>query len=548
MTVTLAPSPPPPVAAASNFAGTGKLLRLCLRRDRIIAPLWILILSVPLASVYVGSIAALYPTEDDRAAMAATIMASPAQRAMYGNIYADNLGAVGLWKAGAYTLLLAVAVILTVIRHTRAEEETGRAELIGSTAVGRFAELTAALTLAYGAALATGLIGFLALLTTDIPAAGSLAFCLGLVGAGLVFGAVAALAAQVTTSARTARALSLSLLAAAFTLRAAGDVSAADGSSALSWLSPLGWSLQLRAFAGDRYWVFALHLLAGAVLTGLAYLLLSRRDVGAGLLPERPGPARAGTGLGGVFGLGWRVNRGSVLLWTAGLCLYGLMIGSVAHGIGDELGDQEAVHDIVTRLGGTPALESAFIAVAFSMIAVLTSAFAVSVTLRAHQDEISGRAETVLSGAVPRTRWLASYLAIALAGSAVALIFAGAIAGAIYAVSAGDIGLAPSVIGSAAVQLPGVWLLAAVTVFLIGLAPRCAPAAWAVLVAFVALHLLGSIGEFPWWVKDLEPYSHAPLVGAGHFTGQPLLWLLVIDGALIAAGAAAFRRRDVNCQ
>ena len=73
-------------------------------------------------------------------------MASPAQRALYGNVYGDSLGATGIWKAGMFHVLIAVAVILTVIRHTRADEETGRAELIDSTAVGRYANLTAALS------------------------------------------------------------------------------------------------------------------------------------------------------------------------------------------------------------------------------------------------------------------------------------------------------------------------------------------------------------------------------------------------------------------
>src|SRR5207342_2945600 len=143
----------------SNFSGTLGLLRLYLRRDRVVAPLWILLLSVPLATVYVGSIEAVYPTQADRAAFAATIMASPAQRALYGNVYGDSLGATGIWKAGMFHLLIAVAVILTVIRHTRADEEAGRSELIDSTAVGRYASLTATLLLACGASLLTGIIG-----------------------------------------------------------------------------------------------------------------------------------------------------------------------------------------------------------------------------------------------------------------------------------------------------------------------------------------------------------------------------------------------------
>jgi ABC-2 type transport system permease protein len=49
------PAHPAP-RAGSNFSGTLRMLRLYLRRDRVSLPLWVLLLSLPLASVYVGSI------------------------------------------------------------------------------------------------------------------------------------------------------------------------------------------------------------------------------------------------------------------------------------------------------------------------------------------------------------------------------------------------------------------------------------------------------------------------------------------------------------
>lgn len=518
------------------------MLRLYLRRDRISLPLWVLLLSVPLATVYVGSIEKVYPTQAGRAGFAASIMASPAQRALYGQVYNDSLGAVGIWKAGMFHLLIAVAVILTVIRHTRADEEAGRTELLDSTSVGRYAGLSAALLLSFGASIATGVIGVAGLLTTDVPPAGSLAFGAALTGSGLVFTAVAAGAAQLSPSARFARGAAFAVLAAAFTLRAVGD--AGDGK--LSWLSPLGWSLQVRPYAGDRWWVLLLHLATAAALTAVAYRLLAARDVGAGLLAERAGRGAAAPSLSGVFGLTWRLDRGSLLLWTVGLGLYGLLMGSVVHGIGDELGDSTTARDIVARMGGTSVLEEAFIAVAFTMMGMAAAAFGVSLTLRLHQEESGQRAEPTLAGPVSRTRWLASHLVAALAGSAVAMLASGALGGLVYGVSAGDIGgKVAVVVGSAAVQLPAVWLLTAVTVALFGLAPRFTPAAWGVLVGLVALYLIGSLAGFPQWVLDLEPFAHIPRIGRD-FTVVPLLWLLVLDATLIALGGVAFRRRDLR--
>ena len=519
-----------PSPRTSSFTGTLNLLRLYLRRDRIVAPLWILLLSVPLATVYVGSTAAVYPTAADRAGLVAAIMASPAQRAMYGNVYNDSLGAVGVWKAGMFHVLIAVAVILTVIRHTRADEEAGRAELLDSTAVGRYAGLTAALALTLRR-VAAHRSDRLRRATDRRRPRRRIVWRSHWHWPARVWcsAAVAAVAAQLSPSARTARGVAFAVLAAAFTLRAVGDAGSATGSSPLSWLSPLGWSLQVRPFAGDRWWVLLLHLGATAALTVLAYRLLARRDVGAGLLAERPGPGSAAPGLAGPFSLAWRLDRGALLLWTVGLCLYGLMIGSVVHGIGDEIGDSGVARDIVERLGGTAAMEQAFIAIAFSMLAMVASAFVISLTLRLHQEETAGRAETVLSGAVDRTRWLASHLVMAIAGSGVAMLLAGLVAGLTYGLAAGDIGAKlPIVLGSAAVQLPAVWLLAAVTLVLFGLAPRFTPVAWGVLVGFIALYMLGSLAGYPQWLQNLRtvhPYPTrrhrqlhrgAAAVAAGH--------------------------------
>lgn len=529
----------------SNFSGTSGLLRLYLRRDRIVLPLWVALLSIPLSTVYVGSTEAVYPTAADRATFVASITASPAQRAIYGQVYADSVGAVGIWKAGMFHLLIAVAVILTVIRHTRADEETGRAELIDSTCVGRYASLTAALLLACGASALTGAVGTAGLLTLDIPARGSIAFGLALTCSGLVFAAVAAVAAQLSPSARFARGAAFSVLGAAFTLRAVGD--AGSRTEVLSWFSPLGWSLQVRPFAGDRFWVLGLHIGLTVALIAAAYLLLAHRDVGAGLFAEGAGAPRAGGWLRGPTGLAWRLTRGSLVLWTVGLMLYALLIGSVAHGIADEVGNSEVARDIVTRLGGTSAVEQAFIAVAFNMLGIIAAAFAISLTLRLHQEEATGHAESILAGSVSRTRWLAGHLVFALAGSGIAMLIAGLVTGLTYGASAGDIaGKLPTVLGTAAVQLPAVWSLAAVTVALFGVLPRFAAAAWGVLVAVVAVFLMGSLADMPHWLIDLEPFAHVPHVGTGGFTAVPLVWLLVIDAALIAFGVIAFRRRDVR--
>jgi ABC-2 type transport system permease protein len=103
---------------------------------------------------------------------------------MYGPIFNSSTGAVTIWNAGALYTIIAVAVILTVIRHTRAEEETGRAEPINSTSVGRYAGLTAAIAVAAGASIVAGAFGVV-LRMFDLPLAGSIGYGAALAASGL---------------------------------------------------------------------------------------------------------------------------------------------------------------------------------------------------------------------------------------------------------------------------------------------------------------------------------------------------------------------------
>jgi len=66
--------------------------------------------------------------------------------ALHGRVWdPTSLGALAMVKsAGIGAIFVAVFAIITVIRHTRAEEESGRLDLVGATTVGRLAPLTAA--------------------------------------------------------------------------------------------------------------------------------------------------------------------------------------------------------------------------------------------------------------------------------------------------------------------------------------------------------------------------------------------------------------------
>jgi ABC-2 type transport system permease protein len=152
----------------------------------------------------------------------------------------------------------------------------------------------------------------------------------------------------------------------------------------------------------------------------------------------------------------------------------------------------------------------------------------------------------VLATAVGRLQWAASHLVFSIFGSALALVAAGLTVGLTYGLSSGDLGhQLPRVLQGALVQVPAVWVLAAVAVALVGLAPRFAAVAWGALGLCVMLLLVGAALRLDQWVMDLSPFTHVPRVPGAAVAATPLVLLLAVAVALGGAGLAGLRRRGI---
>lgn len=529
----------------NTLVGTGSLVRLVLRRERIQLPVWILVITGIVAAT-ASSFAELYPTVQSRQEFAATIVNNPSVLALSGPAQGlDTVGGMTEWKYGAVACVLVglMAVFMTV-RHTRADEETGRHELLGAGVVGRHAKLTAALIVVFGAGVVYALLIGLALAAQGLPAAGSFAMGLGIGGCVWFFAAVTAVAVQVSSSSRAANGTGGIVIGAAYLLRAAGDSSAEDGPRWLSWLSPIGWSQQMRPFADERFWVLGLYVAISVVLLGIGYALVARRDIGAGLLPERAGrPA----GRFGTLGLAWRLQRGILIGWAVGVLVMAGSLGWISQSLKSILDSSPQLAQALQQIGGQQSIVDSFMAAILDVIALAVSVYAIQAALRLRAEETAARAEPVLAGSVARLRWAASHLAFALLGSAFLLAVAGAAIGLAVGLSQGDVGgQLPRLLGAAMVQVPAVWVLAGIATALFGLLPRLTSMAWAALVVFLLLGQLGSLFRLSQWALDISPFTHLPKLPGGTFTATPLVWLVVVTVALTAAGLLGFRRRDVG--
>ena len=523
--------------------GTRELVRLALHRDRILLPAWIVVF-VLLAVTSAAATKDLFPTVDSVVQAASLMNNTPALVAVYGHIYdLTSIGALAMLKAlGTGSAAIAIFSIVLVVRHTRAEEEAGRLELVSSGVVGRRAPLTAALLVAVGTNVALGLITAVSVVAAGLPFAGSVTFALAWMSVGIAFACVTAVAVQLGTSRRAAIGLATVVLGVVFVLRAIGDT---VGPQWLSWLSPLGWGQQFRPYAGDRWWVLGIAAIFAIAVTAAAYRLVARRDHGAGVLPDRVGPAAASRWLSGPVSLAWRLQRGSLMGWTVGFVAYGLLVGSVVDSIGDMVGSPEA-QEMFQQLGGRDVLTDAVLSAMFGLLGVVASGYGVQAALHLHGEEAEHRADAVLTTTVSRVRWAMSHVSVALAGTAFLLVGAGLSAGVVHAARTGDANQVGRVLVGALVQVPAAWVLTGIVMVLFGTMPRLAALSWAVLAAFMLLGDLGPLLGLDQWLLDISPFAHVPHMPGGAISATPLLWLIFATAILTATGLTTLRRRDIG--
>lgn len=528
------------------FTGTAALVRLAARRDRVLVPVWwgvFAFLAYGSAAATVG----LYPDAASRRLIAETVNANLSLLALYGPV-ADpsSIGQISMFKTTAFgAALVGLLAVVLVVRHTRAEEESGRTELVGAGVTGRWAPLAAALLAVGGTAVVLALLTAAGLVAAGLDVPGSLSFGLAWAVTAVAFAGVAAVTAQVAPTARAATGMASGVLLAAYVVRAVADTSEGGDLVWLRWLSPVGWAQEVHAFSQPRWAVGLLGLTLAGGLAVLAFGLLERRDLGAGMLPERTGEATAGRGLSGAFGLALRLHRATVLGWAVGVVLLGSMLGTLVANVEGFLSGPVA--DLFMAIGGQEGLIEAFLATEWALIGVFISAFAVQAVLRLRGEEAARRVDLLLATPLGRLRWAASHLAVALLGAAALLGLGGLAAGVSTAAALGDPRWLGAVLGAAAVQLPAVAVTAGLTMLAIGLVPRVATAvSWGALVVFLLLDEVGTLLEWPGWLLGLSPFAHTPALPGGEVSTLALLGLSAVAVALLVAGLAAFRRRDLD--
>ncbi|BBY62583.1 ABC transporter permease [Mycolicibacterium helvum] len=523
--------------ASSSLTGTVTLVRFALRRDRIRLAVWVSALT--LMMVYApNAIRLAYPDQTQRQARV-NLLKTPAGIVLGGPMFGGDETDLGVMMANELTLTLIVAAsilaVLTVVRHTRAEEESGAAELVLSSIVGRHARSCAALIVIALVNAVLAVTMTIAMAASGFAVVDTAAMCLGITAVAVVFGAVAALSAQLWRQARTATGAALAALAAAVLVRGAGDVIDNSGSP-LSWLSPIAWAQQMRPFVAVRWWPLGPLVMLTIALVAATFMLESRRQYDDGVLAssgERSNPRP----VGGVFGLQLVIQRGLTVGWAIGLLIAGAAFGSMTKSLLDAARGNELLARVLSAHGtdGVYTTMTQFLAAA-------TTAYVVSVVVRLHRDEESGIGEAVLAGSVSRWTWLLSGVGAALTGAALLLVCAGLGNGLGAGLTLGEPMTIVRLTLAALTFLPAMAVVASIAALAVAL--RHPGIGWLAVIFVVCALYLGALLRLPRWLIDASPVGRT--TAPSSISVVPLLVMIVIAVVVTLTAGLIYRRRDIG--
>ena len=527
------------------FENSLTLCRFIFRRDRIRTLVWfigIMLLVVGYGSMLPG----MYPAEADRLVMIET-MKNPAMIAMMGPVY-ESGGSIGALYANLMfvwtAMFVAVMNVFLVIRHTRSDEEQGRTEVVRSLPVGRLANLSSVMIVAFVLNLVFAIcmgLGLAFLGDESMGFVGSLLFGVTIGAVGLVFAAITAIFCQVCANPRTAMALSLASIIVAFMLRALGDMQEIE---LLACLSPLGLMLRTKVFIDNLWWPVVVAVVVGAIATGFAFWFCAVRDLGEGLVPAGKGKRDAAPYLKNAFGLAWRLLRTPVIIWAIVMPVLGVAYGSIMGDLESFIESNELFQAMFPD--GDPMQ---FVSLLMVVMAMAGTIPIIQFMLKARSQESGGYAENVLACSVSHYSQLSGYFIIALLACFLmpSLTAFGFWAGSV-AVMEDPITLS-TFLSAAMVYIPSVLFMLGVALLLVAYLPRLTYLVWAYLGgAFFAIYF-GSMMQLPNWTGKLFPFGYIPRYPVDDFSAMTvvaMVMLCVIAAGMYVLGFVGYRKRDMS--
>ncbi|WP_237421510.1 ABC transporter permease [Gordonia sp. SID5947] len=419
---TIAPTTASSGPGPDLLAKAGRLMRLMIHRER-----WLILITLVVFLLINLSTAATinssYPSAQERTALQVGAGSNSAFRFLLGPLeHIESAAAVTVWRAGLFMIAaLAVCAAMMVVRQTRKEEELGRAELLRAGATGPLAPLWAATVVSTAFCLVVALGMSVMLFPLGAGVGDVVAVFAQYATTAMAAVGVALVAAQIAKTSHIANLTASSVVLAGYVLRGVADVD--DTWAWLRWVTPVGWAELIDPFGANNPWP-AIASLAVAVLgVGIAARFALGRDMDAGLIQPRPGPA-ASTRLTSIRAVAIRLSGSLLGSWVSAITLYALVIGFLQPSVDELAGDNEQMRRVLEQSGLQGNLSTMFGSTMMTFLAVAASAWSVNLVTRMRSEEVSSRTEVLLVTPTSRSRYLTVYTATAVVGVVVILIAA----------------------------------------------------------------------------------------------------------------------------
>ncbi|SES83304.1 ABC transporter permease [Anaerobranca gottschalkii] len=529
----------------TDFQGTKTLVKLALRRDRIILPLWIIgiFFLITLITAVYGEF-----TPQDMAEMIIMASPSPGMRLLMAPAfpeYVDGLGTFFLVRMSLIiTVLIGIMNIQLIIRHTRNNEDTGCTEMLASMEVGRYALLSAALTVAVITNILLSVFITLGFVVNGLPLLGSLAAGTSFGGIGLVFAGIAGITAQLSSRSRDGSSLAFLIKAFLILISSLSNVfgqlnqgGLGFQSASFTWVSPVGWVQQIHPFSKNNFWILPLFIILFLILVKGAFSLIDIRDIGSGIIPAKKGPEKAAQWMLNPLGLGWKLQRKGILGWAIPMIIFGAIMGGSSTEFGDFMENMEGFENMIIN-------SENFLYVFIGLMASILLIYAKTGVMRMYSEEREGYAEGVLATAVSRTTWALSQLILTVLSSIIIMIaFSTSVA---LAAGVSSQSLSQFIKGGL-YQSTGIIVVIGFSTAVYGLFPKVSKAlSWIAVFASIFLGpFFGPLLNLPESVQKISPFTHIATFPQDVKLSN-LLILIIISGLLALKGLAAFNKRDLK--
>jgi len=533
-----------PVAAQRHsLESLGIFTAFTLRRNWVRLCVWVLIIVGMLAFI-IDYYKQLFTDESELQGFVDTVH-SPGLLAMVGII--SNPVSIGgaVWcKYWMFaSLMLGIGVLFLMTRNLRGDEDEGRAELMRAYPLGIRVRLASSVICMTALCIVVGVLSGLVtsqLGVTDAGDAvqGSWILGISIAAVGLLGIGIGALANEVCPSSGAANGTGIAVFALFYIVRMVGDLQ----SNWLVWASPIGWGQKMDPWGANRWWLLAPVLALSFVLVAVAWVMESRRDLGASLARQGRGAPDASSLLTKVWGMGLRLQRGSLIAWAVGMVVFSLLLGSVLKSVSDLFASMD--------LAGLDALGNGLDAITGGLLVPLlclaVGVFAAQSATSLRSDETRGALESQLAGGIGRVSWALQRLAVTFVAVVVLLAVSGVCLGVSYAALVSDMSKIPVLVGAFLAYLPACLLLASVFILGFGWWPRFSVAVtWIVVGALWAVMIIGVALRIPTWLLDVLPFNVTPHIPAEPMDWVPVLVLALIALCLTAVGLFGFRRRNI---